>query len=755
MQKSLFILGLLILVFLAPEETGAEPVNRQVSSFSFQLQNEEQVFYHPEADNIIVANWRDFRLGYRQIGIGRSIDGGATWTDFLNPLQMNPFESRQSDPTLTIGPNGEFIMSVLDYIPALQYIDSSFVAFIISEDSGATWSGPYPCAESGPWFEDKQFITTDRTGGPHSGNVYVGWARFPNPTRIIFARSNDGGYTWDDTLTVGPAQNHPPCGSPIDAGQFTQPIVGADGSVYVFWSGFYLFPDECAGYRALKMSKSTDGGQSFSIIGEPVFQWNSVSEVDGGVDVYNASAGDCDISGGPYHGTIYISSTNGIAPGEFETDVILIKSTDGGATWSEPTIINDDPPGNDVDQFHPWLIVNQDGVVCVIFYDQRTDPPAYYDFDAFVSFSFDGGETFTTNYRVSDVSISPDLAVPDKIIDPEFQLEADPQAGGFDEKGIYHAYQPQAGLFAEYIGITSNHDSVTCVWTDTRNNNQDVFGASFEIPFLEPRLYNYTDGGFTNGNDSLHWSTCWHAGDVIYEVEIDVNDLFTSPTLIPGLFGNKLAFADAGPLTEGTPLYWRVRAIRGIDQDTTAYSATGMFEVDMTAPPPVTLFEPTDDAIINTPMPTFAFGYLLKQAPGPFFELEIAGDSDFTGVPPYFVYDGIECTTLTTATFMMPDSVDENVEHFWRVTAYDGAGNRSASSELYSFIYVPYICGDTNEDNDITIGDVLCLIGYVFGVNPCEPNLNASDVNNDGSVNVGDAIFLINYIFKDGPPPSC
>ena len=54
------------------------PPNIRITTIS-QLNNEEQVFICPTDSNIIIANWRDFRLGYRQIGIGRSTDGGQTW----------------------------------------------------------------------------------------------------------------------------------------------------------------------------------------------------------------------------------------------------------------------------------------------------------------------------------------------------------------------------------------------------------------------------------------------------------------------------------------------------------------------------------------------------------------------------------------------------------------------------------------------------------------------------------------------------
>ena len=149
------------------------PLNYQISSPSFQLQNEEQVWVCPTDSNIVIADWRDFRLGYRQIGIGRSTDGGNTWTDSLLSPDMQIF-SRQSDPCLTVDREGNFYISVLDYEPLGSYDDSSYITFLKSTDKGLSWTGPVTIEDTlGPYFEDKQYIIVDRTTGPHSGNVYV------------------------------------------------------------------------------------------------------------------------------------------------------------------------------------------------------------------------------------------------------------------------------------------------------------------------------------------------------------------------------------------------------------------------------------------------------------------------------------------------------------------------------------------------------------------------------------------------------
>lgn len=719
--------------------------NVQVATPYAALQNEEQVFYSPVDGRFVLATWRDFRLGFRRCGIGRSTDGGATWSDQLNYLLMDP-NNRQSDPTMTVDAQGNFHLCFLDYSSEQFMEDSSFVVFIKSTDNGLTWGGPYPVTtDHGPWFEDKQFITADRTGGPHDGNVYVAWARFPNPTRMMFSRSTDGGLTFSDTIIVGPSQEHPPCSYIVDAGQFAQPIVGSDGSVYVFWSGTDLIEGECNGYWAMKMSKSTDGGVTWPILEQPIFTFTYLPQADGGINIYNAAAGDADISGGPYDGNIYISTSYGQADGVlYHSDVVMIKSTDGGLTWLPSVRINDDPFGFDMDQFHPWLVVNQDGVIATIFYDQRLDPN-HYKFDVFGAYSFDGGETFTTNHRITEVSSSPDdleksmgvSGIPDDLYE-----------GQFDDEGVYHILTPKAGKIAEYIGVTSNHDSITAVWTDARNGNQDVYGASFVIPFMKPRLFGVGDGEFwTGSSDSLFWSTCWHEDNVSYRIEIDDEIGFATPEVVEVVTDNKL-YAPSLGLSDDI-YYWRVKAFRTIEDDSTDYSAVWSFVVDTGVPSVAISGAPVNDAVITDSMPTFTWSVTgNEKGAAEYFELEVSLDPGFSGTPPYFHYDKI-----IDNFFTLPVPLPQEGTYYWHVNHYDLAGNESGYFTAESFSFINYVCGDANGDLSVNVADAVFLINYVFKGGAAPDPLDSGDANGDLSVNVADAVFLINYVFKGGVPP--
>jgi hypothetical protein len=609
----LAISGSLIMLLVASAIAAPPPpANYQISSPSPELQNEEQIWVCPTDSNIVIADWRDFRLGYRQVGIGRSTDGGDTWTDSLLSPAMQLL-SRQSDPTLTVDKNGNFYICVLDYTWTGNY-DSSYITVFRSTDKGVSWTGPVPVVSTlGPYFEDKQFIAVDRTNSPYSGNFYVAWARFPWPVRIMFARSTNGAATFDDTVVVGPIQapNGTSCGwDSLDAGQFAFPLVGSDGSVYVFWNGGDLDSVDCGYYNALKMAKSTDGGVTWTeptVIRRTVGNWGTV---DGGIDVYNAPIAAADISGGPFDGNLYLVYANMDYynnPVYQDYNIEFIRSTDSGATWTEPIYINDDFVGNGAmfDQFHPWLFCNEEGVLIAVWYDQRTDPVDHLKFDVFAAYSFDGGVTFTTNHRISNVSIDPNL-----LKKSSQHVQTSPVFAPAEPM------EPMAGKIAEYIGVTAYKDHVNAVWTDTRNSNQDVFGANWVIPFMEPRLISPAEGDTLDADSVvLKWATTWKIDDDYYRLEVAADANFDSLLYFVDT-GVITVALDTGLIPDGSIIYWRVKAFRLSINDSTDYS-TGSFHTYQVIPPYICGDVDGSGSDPNVADLTYLVDYLFRGGPPP------------------------------------------------------------------------------------------------------------------------------------------
>ncbi|MFH1374338.1 MAG: dockerin type I domain-containing protein [bacterium] len=720
------------------------PTNIRITVYP-ELNNEEQVFICPTDSNIIIANWRDFRLGYRQIGIGRSTDAGQTWTDSLvaKLMQYFSYDSQQSDPTLTVDRYGNFYMCNLDW-DAFGFTGKSLIAFYKSTDQGISWTGPVPnTIPSNQFFEDKQFITADRTGGTYDGNVYCSWTRFYGPAdppdRILVVRSIDGAASFEDTVTVGPNQTSTGCGSSlIDAGQFSIPIVNSNGDVHVFWQGYALDSGgTCSGVTTIKHVVSTDGGQIFTYE-DTVLSVSGYTSADGGINTYSQPVGDADLTGGPFGGNMYIAFTNEGPEDAGNTDVDFIRSTDNCVTWSQRIQINDDPNSVAIDAFHPWLVVNDEGVIIVVFYDQRYDPPGYYLFDMMAAYSFDGGLTFTSNHRISDVSSSPGNL---KNIDqrPLFEI---------DENGIVIPLRVsgRAGLIGEYIGVTAFHDKVNAVWTDSRDGNSEVYTANWYLPILEPKLIVPPDGVYLPPYATFEWSTSWKHNLDRYRIEISTDSTFLTDVISAVVDTN---FFPKDTITSEGLHYWRVKAFNTAGTDSSEYSEVWSFDVDWTPPEVPTLLEPEDGKVTNEPTPTFDWTTSTRLSSPVVYDLYVSIDSTFPAGPDTRVY-----ANLPESYYTPVDTLPDSVVSYWRVDARDGVGN-SSSSVIYEVTFIPYICGDVDGSVAVDVGDLSYLVGYLFQSGPPPPVLAAADVDGSGFIDVADLTYLVQYLFQGGPQPIC
>lgn len=566
-------------VLFNPAHAQPIPPNYNITPGFPGLQNEEQIFLCRTDTTRVLINHRDFRLGYRQIGLGQGVNlfpeaGIWTFTDTL----IHPFYQvyeRQSDPVMTVNSAGALIISHLDYQDIPAY-DSSHIAFMVSEDCGDTWGGPYTVSDTiGPYFEDKQFITSDRTGGLHDGNVYLSWTRFPDDdptTLIMFARSTTGAVTWDAPIAVGPPFYVTCADWTVYAGQFSQPLVGKDGAVYVFWQGWDVdsLNGNCNFYTAIQVNKSTDGGVTWQgprTIGR-VDGW---SMVDGGVNVYSQPTTAADLSDGPHGGNLYLQYRDTTSAPLYESDILFRRSLDTGMTWSVPMRVNDDPVGPDIDQFHNWLVVNDEGTLVSIWYDQR-DFPVSKSFHVYAAYSFDGGETWTSNHRISEDPINPADLAPSAPAERAVQSRSPfaalaPQA-------------PQAGLIAEYIGVDCVGDKVVATWTGTSwgwsgGTAQDVFFANWYLEPMIPRLIGPIGGETVQCDDpSLRWATSWKEDEDRYRLQVALDPDFVS--VVQDVVLDSTAWH--GSLLDGeTMYYWRVRVWDTPSGYFTSFSAADSF----------------------------------------------------------------------------------------------------------------------------------------------------------------------------------
>ncbi|HEY3128537.1 MAG TPA: sialidase family protein [Acidobacteriota bacterium] len=339
----------------------------------------------------IVVGYNDGSLGGFGSSISYSNDGGRTWNETFPPLY--PFGSGLGDPVMAAGPGGVFYHAFL----AVNGLGLSTVGVTKSANGGASWS---PLVNATQMHTtsldsvDKPWLAVDNTGSQYRGNVYVTWTRFTSErgasSGIGFVRSTDGGETWSQFQLIG---------QPADARGFVQGsmiAVGPVGEVYVAY-----FDTRIPGIAVVK---STDGGQTF---GQPVTAFKDPSirfsrNLSGGFETNSFPSIAADAGGGPNRGNIYVVANVKPSDSRDESDVIVVKSADGGATWSAPVRVNDDQ--TDTDQFQPSTAVAPDGTVGVMWYDRRNDPGNDVLLDVYMAASKDGGVTFSTNRRVTNAN---------------------------------------------------------------------------------------------------------------------------------------------------------------------------------------------------------------------------------------------------------------------------------------------------------------------------------------------------------------
>ncbi len=289
--------------------------------------------------------------------------------------------------------------------------------------------------------------------------VYVGWSQsFPQATpavvvQTVIATSTDGGKTYSEPVKVATDYWKSVANKP-DAekwgGSSPTLTVTDNGTLYAVFYASATGQPAGSQNNSILLAKSTDKGKTFQV--------NEVAPPSG---FYQAGAiMDWTPKGGP-EGTLHIVYEDKIAlPGQTtiplgDRDVLTRRSTDGGKTWSEGKLLNDDPydpKDGGHSQNNPSVSIAPNGRVDAVWWDFRNDQGQFQN-DVYYSYSEDNGATWSKNLRANDRSIDRRLGV---------------WSNGYDMR------MP--------IGVASTDKVALFAWDDTRNatkltDGQDVYTA--------------------------------------------------------------------------------------------------------------------------------------------------------------------------------------------------------------------------------------------------------------------------------------
>ncbi|MCG3127563.1 MAG: hypothetical protein CHACPFDD_02426 [Phycisphaerae bacterium] len=367
-----------------------------------------------------VGVWNDWRDSTAseiiRMGVAATIDGGATWTDFLVRPPLANQSSVEGDPMTAYDTRTGTL-----WVGAISFAGNGGV-FVARKNPGLTTFQPSVMARATSSADKCWMAAGIRPGLPNSTRLYIAFNQ-----GVIW--SDDMGATWTAPKSLG-------------TGIGFLPRVGPAGELYVAYWDFGT---------GVLLKRSLDGGTTITshTIATRMVTWGTQdgSKFPGRFRVppMNYLAVD-PVSGTLY--CVYFDQTSVDANGA-NIDLYFTKSTNQGTTWTTPVVINGDsnPRG---DQFWPWLEVDQCGALHMVFLDTRgivqADNTINGMFNAYYSYSDDGGATWA-------------------------ETKLTPAAFNSNNDGLNRSDQ----FMGDYLGLGLGADRVYPCYLSSQNGDTDIF----------------------------------------------------------------------------------------------------------------------------------------------------------------------------------------------------------------------------------------------------------------------------------------
>ncbi len=375
----------------------------------------------------IVTAWNDLReAGDAEawsLGVGLSQDGGTTWNDFLLRAPGATVENFEGDPMTAYDPRTGNM-----WVGGVTFFAGGNI-YVARKAPGASTLEPVVVINDQNNFDKGWLAAGPAPGDPNTTHLYVAY-------NLGLQVSADLGTTWSVVQA-------------LDLGIAQQPRIGPLGELYI---AYWDFDD------GVLMQRSFDGGTTISppiTIAQRLDVWGTQdgSRFPGLFRVPSLTYLAVD----PNDGTLYCVyfDTTEVVGGQANVDLYFTRSIDRGDTWTTPRVINgdSDPPG---DQFYPWLEVDANGRLHLLYFDTRHTPQlddtASGMFDAYYATSANGGDTWI-EARITPTSFTSSVAT----------------WPGFTQ------------FLGDFIGLSVSGDKILAVYPTTINGDLDIFAQSIQL----------------------------------------------------------------------------------------------------------------------------------------------------------------------------------------------------------------------------------------------------------------------------------
>ncbi|MGH9152706.1 MAG: sialidase family protein [Acidimicrobiales bacterium] len=383
--------------------------------------------------NFVVASRID--LPRYSCALHASFDGGATWE-----AASIPFPAGEEDPPRCYAPDVAFdsegelyavftTLAGLGNTPNATWITSS-------HDGGRTLATPTKAL--GPLAFQSSLTSDPR----RAGRLYLSWLQATEVATLGFAgtgnpiniaRSDDGGRTWLEPIRVSP-----PYRQRVVAPSFA---VGSGGALLVTYldlgddrldyAGAHLGTggEPYGGTWSLVVARSDDGGGTWT-------ETTVDSEIVPAQRIVVFIPPMPSLAVDAERGLVYVAFADARSG---DPDVLLWRSSDGGATFARGRRVNDTVANDGTSQYLATVAVAPTGRLDVAYYDRRNDRSDAMNSVSFQS-SFDHGRNFKPSLRLTPRPF-------------------DSRVGFGSERGM-------ADLGSR-LGLVSTDDHALAVWTDT------------------------------------------------------------------------------------------------------------------------------------------------------------------------------------------------------------------------------------------------------------------------------------------------